>query len=115
MGPPAIGDVVLIPFPYSDLSQTKRRPALVIADVGMGDFVLCQITSRSYADRLAIPLSESDFAEGGLRRESFVRIGKLFTANSSIIAGVAGRLSRVKMSEVLDGVVDILRAGELER
>ena len=52
MGPPAIGDVVLIPFPYSDLSQAKRRPALVIADVGMGDFVLCQITSRSYADRL---------------------------------------------------------------
>ena len=56
MGPPAIGDVVLIPFPYSDLSQAKRRPALAIADVGMGDFVLCQITSRSYADRLAIPL-----------------------------------------------------------
>ncbi len=115
MGPPAIGDVVLIPFPYSDLSQTKRRPALVIADVGMGDFVLCQITSKSYADRLAIPLSESDFVEGGLKRESFVRFGKVFTANSSIISGVAGRLNPVKMSEVLDAVVDILRAGDLER
>jgi mRNA interferase MazF len=115
MGPPAIGDVVLILFPYSDLSQAKRRPALVIADVGMGDFVLCQITSKSYADRLAIPLPESDFAEGGLKRESFVRIGKLFTANSSIISGVAGSLSRVKMSEVLDVLVDILRPGDLER
>jgi len=115
MDPPAIGDVVLIPFPYSDLSQAKRRPALVIADVGIGDFVLCQITSKSYADRLAIPLSESDFAEGGLKRESFVRIGKLFTANSSIISGVAGRLNRVKMSEVLDVLVEILRAGDLER
>jgi mRNA interferase MazF len=82
--------VVLIPFPYSDLSQAKRRPALIIADVGMGDFVLCQITSRSYADRLAIPLLDSDFAEGGLKRESFLRIGKLFTANVSIIIGVAG-------------------------
>lgn len=111
MGPPSIGDVVLIPFLYSDLSQAKRRPALIIADVGMGDFVLCQITSRSYADRLAIPLLEGDFAEGGLKRESFVRIGKLFTANTSIITGVAGRLNRVKMSEVLDVLVDILRRG----
>ncbi|MCP9931223.1 type II toxin-antitoxin system PemK/MazF family toxin [Cyanobium sp. AMD-g] len=115
MGPPAIGDVVLILFPYSDLSQAKRRPALVIAGVGMGDFVLCQITSKSYADRLAIPLSDSDFAEGGLKRESFVRIGKLFTANSSIVSGVAGRLNPVKMSEALDVLVEILRAGGLER
>jgi mRNA interferase MazF len=84
---------------------------LIIADVGMGDFVLCQITSRSYADRLAIPLLESDFAEGGLKRESFVRIGKLFTENTSIMTGVAGRLIRVKMSEVLDVLVDILRRG----
>jgi mRNA interferase MazF len=111
MGPPSIGDVVLIPFPYSDLSQAKRRPALIIADVGMGDFVLCQITSRPCADRLAIPLLESDFAEGGLKRESFLRIGKLFTANVSIITGVAGRLKSVKMSEVLDVLVDILRRG----
>lgn len=115
MGPPAIGDVVLIPFPYSDLSQAKRRPALVIAGVGMGDYVLCQITSKSYADRLAIPLLQSDFAEGGLKRESFVRIGKLFTANSSIVSGVAGRLNPVKMSEALDVLVEILRAGGLER
>jgi mRNA interferase MazF len=111
MGPPSIGDVVLIPFPYSDLPQAKRRPALIIGDVGMEDFVLCQITSRSYADRLAIPLLESDFAEGGLKRESFVRIGKLFTANVSIIIGVAGRLNSVKVSEVLDVLVDVLRRG----
>jgi len=103
MGPPAIGDVVLIPFPCSNLSQAKCRPALAIADVGIGDFVLCQITSKSYADRLAIPLSDSDFAEAGLRRESFVCIGKLFTANSS------------NVSEVLDVLVDILRAGGLEQ
>ena len=79
----------------------------------MGDFVLCQITSKSYADRLAIPLSESAFAEGGLKRESFVRIGKLFTANFSIISGMAGRLNPVKVSEVLDVLVDILRTGDL--
>lgn len=50
MGTPSVGDVVIIPFPYSDLSQSKRRPALVLAGVGRGDFVLCQITRKQYDD-----------------------------------------------------------------
>ncbi len=36
MGAPSVGDVVIIPFPYSDLSQSKRRPALVLAEAGRG-------------------------------------------------------------------------------
>jgi mRNA interferase MazF len=42
---PAAGTVVLVPFPFSDLSQAKLRPAVVLADVGRGDWILCQITS----------------------------------------------------------------------
>ena len=42
-----VGDVVLTPFPFTDLSQTKIRPAVVLADVGMQDWVLCEITSSS--------------------------------------------------------------------
>jgi mRNA interferase MazF len=41
------GDVVVVPFPFSDLSEAKRRPALVIADLAGDDFVLCQITSQT--------------------------------------------------------------------
>ena len=55
MGPPSVGDVVIIPFPYSDLTQSKRRPALVLAEVGRGDFLLCQITSKQYGDMQALP------------------------------------------------------------
>ncbi len=40
---PTIGAVVLIPFPFSGLSQSKLRPAIVLADVGKGDWVLCQV------------------------------------------------------------------------
>lgn len=39
------GDVVVVPFPFSDLSQSKRRPALVIANLQGNDLILCQITS----------------------------------------------------------------------
>ncbi len=71
MGAPSVGDVVIIPFLYSDLSKSKRRPALVLAEAGRGDFLLCQITSKQYGDINALSLNETDFLSGGLKRESF--------------------------------------------
>lgn len=44
------GDVVVVPFPFSDLSQAKRRPALVVAELTGDDLILCQITSQSVKD-----------------------------------------------------------------
>ena len=108
MGAPSVGDVVIIPFPYSDLSQSKRRPALVLAEVGRGDFLLCQITSKQYGDLHALPLCESDFASGGISRDSFIRGAKLFTASQALILGVAGHLTHSKLSEVIRQLVELL-------
>lgn len=69
----AKGTVVLVPFPFSDLSQSKLRPALVLAPAGRGDYPLCQITSNPYGDAGAISVTTSDFATGSLPRESYVR------------------------------------------
>ena len=74
---PTAGEVVLVPFPFSDLSQSKVRPAVCLADAGRGDWVLCQITSSPYGDPAAIPLDAPDFASGGLLVASFARPGKL--------------------------------------
>ena len=64
---PSAGSVVLVPFPFSDLSQSKLRPAVVLADAGQGDWILCQVTSSPYSDavrraRTPVPKSirESD-------------------------------------------------------
>lgn len=70
MAAPARGSVVLVPFPFSDLSQAKLRPAVVLADVGRGDLVLCQVTSNSYGDPVAVELAYPDFASGSLHRAS---------------------------------------------
>ncbi|MEG4289020.1 type II toxin-antitoxin system PemK/MazF family toxin [Microcoleus sp. C2C3] len=67
------GDVVVVPFPFSDLTQAKRRPALVIANLAGDDLILCQITSQRIADRYAITLENSDFSEGGLNQTSNIR------------------------------------------
>jgi hypothetical protein len=74
---PAIGAVVLVRFPFSDLSQSKLRPAIVLADVGRGDRILCQVTSKAYGDPRAIELEQSAFLSGSLRVTSYARPGKL--------------------------------------
>ena len=92
MGPFAAGQVVIVHFPFSDLTASKLRPAVVLAEAGRGDWVLCQITSKSYGDPRAIQLDPSDFAHGSLRLASYARPGKLFTAHSRLLAGRVGEL-----------------------
>jgi len=60
------GDIVVINFPFSDLTGSKRRPALVIADLDGDDIILCQITTHLNSDRYAIPIGDEDFEEGKL-------------------------------------------------
>lgn len=110
MGIPSVGDVVIIPFPYSVLSQSKRRPALVLAEASRGDFLLCQITSKQYGDLHALSLKESDFLSGGIKRDSFIRGSKLFTANEALILGIAGHLTHSKLSEVICQLIEMLSA-----
>jgi mRNA interferase MazF len=58
MGTFVKGDVVVVPFPFSDLSAAKRRPALVVAILTGDDVILCQITSRAITDSYAIPITD---------------------------------------------------------
>jgi mRNA interferase MazF len=69
--PSAAGAIVLVRFPFSDLSQSKLRPAIVLADAGRGDWILCQVTSNPYSDTRAIMLSDESFRQGGLQRTSY--------------------------------------------
>jgi mRNA interferase MazF len=109
MGVPAIGEIALVPFPFSDLSSAKIRPALALANVGRGDWVLRQITTNPYGDRHAILLDPTRFSRGGLKATSFVRPGKLFTANNNLIVRSVAKLDDSAFAAVLDAVVTLLR------
>lgn len=102
------GDVVVIPFPFSDLSASKRRPALVLANLPGDDVILCQITSRAIGGRNAIPIVQGDFAAGGLNQDSNVRPDRLFTADARLISYGAGRLTPAKLDEIVRAVVALL-------
>ena len=101
------GDVVL-PFPFSDLTEAKRRPALVVAELEGNDRILCQITSQLFRDRYAIPVEEGDFEDGSLNKASNVRPNRIFTADSKIILYRVGHLKSNKLDLIIKGIIDIL-------
>jgi mRNA interferase MazF len=111
VGAPAAGAIVLVRFPFSNLSQTKLRPAVVLADAGRGDHILCQVTSKQYGDPRAVRIEDSNLARGSLRVASFARPGKLFTANNELIEAEIATLQAPSLKTVVDAVVDLLRAG----
>jgi mRNA interferase MazF len=83
----------------------------VLAEAGRGDWLLCQITSKSYGDPRAIQLDAGDFGQGSLRLTSYARPGKLFTAHRSLVAGQVGELQRAKFTGIRDAVVRMIQKG----
>ncbi len=110
---PSESSVVLVKFPFSDLSSSKLRPAVVLASVGRDDWILCQITSNPYADPRAIQITNDDFKTGSLQRLSYARPTKLFTANRSLMKIEVGRLNAIAFNNIVNAVVDILQKGHL--
>jgi mRNA interferase MazF len=104
------GEVVVAPFPFSDLSTSKKRPAVVVAVLTGDDVVLCQITSKTITDSYAIPVGDTDFTSGGLHQLSNIRPNRLFTAEGKIILYRAGILSPQKMQEIVAKIIEIVSA-----
>jgi mRNA interferase MazF len=71
--------------------------------------ILCQITSQARTDEYSIALADVDFVAGGLNQNSRIRPNRLFTADAGIIVYRAGRVSEVKLHEVVDRLIVIIR------
>jgi len=98
------GDIVIVNFPFSDLTSSKKRPSLILRKIAGDDFVLCEITANSYEKTEETSIKQTDFAEGTLKRNSFVRFSKLFTGDYSIIEYKIGKLKEEKLNEILNKV-----------
>jgi len=106
-----IASVVLIDFPFSDLSRTKQRPAVVLAQASREDWILCQVTSNAQIDKQAVEINSSDFAKGSLRKMSYARPNKIFTGHKSLIIRRVGTLKKEKLKNIIEAVVEILQEG----
>ena len=96
------GDVVILPFPFSNLRGSKSRPALVIAIPKADEVMVCQITSQDSRKEFAIELNASDFSQGGLRKPSFIRPNQVFMIEPSVIKYCAAKIKPQKTKEVKD-------------
>lgn len=104
------GDIVVTPFPFSDLKSNIRRPALVISNLKGDDVILCQITSRSHSeDPYQISISDKELKEGKLKISSFIKPSIIFTLRKSVILYKLGKLQKIKIKEVEDKICEIIR------
>lgn len=92
------GDIVLIPFPFTDLSGSKKRPAVILflsnLDVTVS-FVSTQLHWKEPADLLLRPN-----VSNGLKRPSLVRIGKIATIDKELVIGKLGQLENKTLEEL---------------
>jgi len=103
------GDVVVLPFPFSDLSNSKKRPAFVITNLQGDDLILCQITSQQHNDSDSISLISQDFINGNLNKPSYIRPNRIFTADERIISKKVGNVQSTKISEVITKLIQIVQ------
>ena len=107
MGAFVRGQVVVLPFPFSNLKTQRSRPVLVLANLGSyNDLIVCMITARP--SELSIEITDVDFLQGQLTAPtSYVRPDRLFTAEPTLVKGIVGTLTSSKMREILDQVSEI--------
>ena len=107
MGKPVAGEVVVLPFPQTDLKAGNPRPALVLVSLPGDDLILSQITSQARSDGFSISLDAGDFVRGKLPLASFIRPNRLFTVEQSVILRSSGHIRSDKLLAVLAAVRNI--------
>ena len=108
----AKGDVVLVPFPFTDLSQTKLRPAIVLYVQPEGeDITLCFISSQNLdrvnRDESIVEMSHPEFAQTGLKSTSKVRVSRIVTLERQLIKRKLGSLGLQLLESVHRILIDI--------
>jgi mRNA interferase MazF len=105
-------DIVLVNFPYTDGSVSKRRPgsvvAVVINDLGKEDVIIAAITSQKGMRGIEVDTSHPEFPKTGLHSASRILYGKLFTCAKSEIEKVIGVLGTTLQEEVKKRLRDAL-------
>lgn len=102
-------DILIFPFPYTDLSSTKMRPCLVLSNEMSEDILLCQITSKnSPKDNYIIELKKEETENGSLMIDSYIRTNMLFTANKNQITKKACKIKKQKYEEVIKKIIQLI-------
>ncbi|MFH1260014.1 MAG: type II toxin-antitoxin system PemK/MazF family toxin [Elusimicrobiota bacterium] len=104
------GDVVVIPFPFTNLTETKKRPAFVVTNLQGNDIIICPITSQLNKDNYSILITSSDMKTGELNKISNARPNVIFTADRNLIKYKIGKLTQTKTTEIINKIIEIIKS-----
>jgi len=106
-------EIVLVPFPYSDLSSVKRRPVLIVSNnhynSNYPDILVCVITSNLFKDDFSVSLNNDDLESGLLPESSVIKCHKLFTIEQTKIVKRFSILQSQKFSEVTAAITQLIQ------
>lgn len=109
MGTFTKGEIVVFPFPYTDLSNRKLRPCLVLSDEMGDDILLCQITSKKIRkDQYTVEIKKEETIDGSLQIDSYIRSNMIFTSSKSQIVKKVCRIKDNKYKKVTDIIFSII-------
>lgn len=99
------GQIVLTPFPYSDLSEAKLRPVLMLRQASrFDDWLVCMVSSQvqqaeTGLDEILVQ-SDTDFASSGLKVPSVLRLSRLAVLDGALLLGSIGTISDERLRNV---------------
>ena len=107
------GDMVLVKFPFTDLSSKKLRPALIMSDESKSkDFILAFITTQLEQKEkcdVLLPIDSKNFQDTGLKKESILKLNKLTTLNRKMIVGRIGLVKGELINEINKNLRDLFK------
>ncbi len=103
----AKGDIVLITFPFTDLTGSKLRPAVILVDTAI-DLTVCFITTQlQWQETTDVQLMPTDY--NGLKKQSLIRTSKIATLDKTLAKGLLGRLNSQELSDLNYKLKTLLR------
>lgn len=97
------GKIVLVPFPFTDLTAAKLRPALVLIEGEMDSvvaFISTRVPAQTATAEVVIPQDHREFALTGLKTASIIKLDKVATVSRTIILGEIGEIGEALRKEV---------------
>jgi mRNA interferase MazF len=101
------GDIILLPYPFTDLSNTKQRPAVIISkdSVNKQNFIVAKITSVIRGDRFSFPIAPIDI-DRELKYDSEVRTNEVFTVSQTLIIKKFASFKKESIKRLTEDIKD---------
>ena len=106
------GEIVIVPFPFSNLSSIKQRPVLILSkneDNNLNeDIITCGITSNIRNSKYSVLIENKDLLEGDIPKPSRIKVDKLFTISQNIIKKKVGRIKKEIFEKVKSEFIKLM-------